>query len=183
MRVKVVPHAPESLDRLREIHRAIPLVPDDEESCCARLVRDAEVPAQDEAREWLTFCRALGLAARGSTARNTEVSLPLGLAEEGPRGFRRVRGAFDPDALAAAFRERVYAADEALAVLDEADGPVPVGAVFDRLRERVPAWERKRSTDWSETWTERIERVLDWAVLFGLAEREGEGYVRAGARR
>lgn len=160
MRVKVVPPAPATLDRLRAVHRTIPLVPDDEESCCARLVRDADVPAQDEAREWLTFCRALGLA------------------EEGPRGFSRVRGAFDPDALAAAFRERVFVADEALAVLDESDGPVSAGAAFDRLRDRVPAWERERSTDWSETWRDRVERVLDWAVLFGLAEREAEGYVR-----
>lgn len=160
MRVKVVPPAPASFDRLRAVHRAIPLVPDDEESCCTRLVRDADVPAQDEAREWLTFCRAIGLA------------------EEGPRGFSRVRGAFDRDALAGAFRGRVYAADEALAVLDEADGPVSAEAAFDRLRDRVPAWERERTTDWTETWTERVERVLDWAVLFGLAERTEEGYVR-----
>lgn len=159
MKFKVVPPAPESLDRLNAVWRAVPVVPDAEESCCARLMRDADVPAQDEAKEWLTFCRALDLAS------------------EGPRGYSRVRGEFDRDALAEQFREHVYAADEALAVLADAEGPLDSAEVFARLRDRVPAWERRRSTDWAETWTERTDRILAWAVLFGLADREGDAYV------
>lgn len=159
MKFKVVPPAPDSLDRLEAVWGAVPVVPDAEESCCARLMRDASVPAQDEAKEWLTFCRALDLA------------------EEGSRGYSRVRGEFDPDTLAERFREHVYAADEALAVLADADEPLAAEAVFDRLRDRVPTWERQRSTDWAETWTERVDRILAWAVLFELAEREDGGYV------
>lgn len=159
MKFKVVPPAPDSLARLEAVWQAVPVVPDAEESCCARLMQDADVPAQDEAKEWLTFARALDLA------------------EEGPRGYSRVRGEFDPDRLAARFREHVYAADEALAVLADADDPLDADAVFDRLRDRVPTWERQRSTDWAETWTDRVDRILTWAVLFGLADRRGDGYV------
>lgn len=159
MKFKVVPPAPDSLDKLESIWQAVPVVPDAEESCCARLMRDADVPAQDTAKEWLTFCRALGLA------------------EEGLRGYSRVRGEFDPGTLAERFHENVYAADEALAVLANADGPLTAGTVFDYLREQVPAWERQRSADPTETWRERVERILEWAVLFGLAEREAGSYV------
>ena len=159
MKFKVVPPAPDSLARLEAVWQAVPVVPDAEESCCARLMQDADVPAQDEAKEWLTFARALDLA------------------EEGPRGYSRVRGEFDPDRLADRFREHVYAADEALAVLADADDPLDAAAVFDRLRDRVPTWERQRSTDWVETWTDRVDRLLAWAVLFGLADRADGGYV------
>lgn len=160
MRFKVVPPVPDSLDRLESVHAGVPLVPDSEESCCARLMRDADVPAQDEAKEWLTFCRALGLA------------------EEGPRGYGRVSDAFDPDRLADDFRENVYAVDESLAVLDESSEPLSADEVFDRLRDRVPAWERARSADWESTWRDRVDRLLSWAVLFDLADRADEGFVR-----
>ncbi|MFC7234210.1 hypothetical protein [Halosegnis marinus] len=161
MRFKVVPPVPESLDRVEAVWRGVPIVPDAEESCCRRLMRDADVPAQDTAKEWLTFSRALGLA------------------EEGPRGYARVRDGYDPDAFPARFREGVYAADETLAVLADADEPLSPDEVFDRLRDRVPAWERARSTDWQDTWRERVGRILDWAVLLGLAAERDGGYVRA----
>jgi hypothetical protein len=159
VRFKVLPPAPDSLARLEAVWQAVPVVPDAEESCCVRLVRDADVPAQDEAKEWLTFARALDLA------------------EEGPRGYSRVRGEFDPDTLAERFREHVYAADETLAVLAEADGPLAPDEVFERLRDHVPTWERQRQADWAETWTQRTDRLLEWAVLFGLADRADDGYV------
>lgn len=158
MRFKVVPPAPDALAALDEVHGAVPLVPDGEESCCARLVNDADVPSQDEAKEWLTFLRALGLA------------------EEGPRGYSRVRTDLDRETLAAAFGEKVYAAEEALGVLADADHPLAAEEVFERLRDRVPAWERQRDAEWREVWTERVQRVLDWAVLFGLVEQEAGGY-------
>lgn len=158
MRFKVVPPAPDSLDRLRAVHRALPRVPDAEASCCARLMRDAAVPSQDEAKAWLTFCRALGLA------------------EEGPRGYGRLGGEPDDSALADRFRERVFAADEALSVLADSAEPLGADAVFDRLQDRVPTWERQRSADWAETWRDRVGRILSWAVLFDLATREGDRY-------
>ncbi|MFB6117318.1 hypothetical protein [Halosegnis sp.] len=158
MRFKIIPPAPDSLDRLRAVHESVPIVPDAEESCCRRLIADADVPAQDEAKEWLTFCRALGLA------------------EEGTRGYARVRDGWDPEMLPTRFRERVYAADETLTVLADADGPLSAEAVFEQLRDRIPAWERARSADPTATWRERVDRLLSWTVLFGLAERVEGGY-------
>jgi hypothetical protein len=86
-----------------------------------------------------------------------------------------VRDGYDPDALPERFRENVYAASEALTVLADADARLGPDTVFDRVRDRIPAWERARSADWEDTWRRRIERILDWAVLFGLAEGE-DGY-------
>lgn len=124
-------------------------------------MRDADIHSQDEAKEWLTFFRALGLA------------------EEGSRGYARVRGVdTDSDALADRFRENVYAVEETLSVLSHADEPISTAGVFDRLRDRVPAWERARSTDWAERWRERVGRILSWSVLFGLAGERDGGYVR-----
>ncbi|WP_153952282.1 hypothetical protein [Halosegnis longus] len=158
MRFKIVPPVPDSPARIETVWKAVPIVPDPEDSCCQRLMADAGVPSQDEAKEWLTFCRALELA------------------EEGPRGYARVRDGYDPAAFPERFRERVYAVPELLAVLADADEPLSPKQVFDRLRERVPAWERARTDDWEGTWTRRVERLLEWAVLFGLAKRAGDGY-------
>lgn len=161
MRFKVVPPAPGSLDRLEAVYGAVPIVPDGEDSCCRRLMRDADVPSQDEAKEWLTFCRALGLA------------------EEGSRGYARVRDTeTDRETLAARFHENVYAVEETLSVLADADEALSTEDVFERLRDRVPAWERARSTDWAERWRERVGRLLSWCVLFGLAAEGDDGYVR-----
>ncbi|PSQ51766.1 hypothetical protein BRD20_09585 [Halobacteriales archaeon SW_8_65_20] len=109
---------PESTARIETVWRAIPIVPDPEDSCCQRLMADADVSSQDAAKEWLTFCRALELA------------------DKGPRGYARRREGYNP----AAFSERA------------------------------------RTDDWESTWTRRVERLLGWAVLFGLAERVETGY-------
>lgn len=159
MQYKVLPPAPDSLEDLERGRRAVPLVPRSETDCCARVMDRVGVPARDEAREWLTFMRALGLV------------------EETERGYRRTRAPLETDRLAAAFRERVYGADDLLDALD-ADEPTPLEAVFDRFADSVPAWERQRHADWRAVWRERVRRLLDWAVLFGLAGREDGGYVR-----
>jgi len=156
---KVVPPAPDTLEALETARRAVPLVPRSETDCCARLMDRAGVPARDEAREWLTFMRALGLVA------------------EAERGYHRTRDPVEPERLAAAFRERIYGAEDLLDALD-AEEPVPADGAFERFAESVPAWERQRHADWREVWRERVARLLDWAVLFGLAERANGGYVR-----
>lgn len=158
MKFKVVPPVPESTARIETVWRAIPIVPDPEDSCCQRLMADADVSSQDAAKEWLTFCRALELA------------------DKGPRGYARRREGYNPAAFSDRFRENVYTVTPLLAVLDSADEPLAPDQAFDRLRERVPAWERARTDDWESTWTRRVERLLGWAVLFGLAERVETGY-------
>ncbi|MFB6172139.1 MAG: hypothetical protein ABEJ23_06370 [Haloarculaceae archaeon] len=155
MRFKVVPPA-RGLETLAAAQAALPLVPDDETTCCARLMRDTDVPAQDEAKEWLTFLRALGLAALTDS------------------GYRRIQDDPDPAVLAQRFRERVYGADALLAALADADRPLTAGAAFDRFD--VPEWERRRYADWETVWRERVERVLEWAVALDLATATPDGY-------
>jgi hypothetical protein len=159
MRFKVLPEPADSPKAVEEMQAAVPLVPDGETSCCARLMDRTDVASQDRAKEWLTFLRALKLV------------------EETEGKYRRLPVEADPDALRRAFRERVYLADEALSVLSAADGPVEVEAAYERLDDRVPRWEQLRRTDADGVWRERVRRVLEWAVLLGLAERAEGGYV------
>ncbi|MFB6091517.1 MAG: hypothetical protein ABEK02_00735 [Haloquadratum sp.] len=160
MRFKLLPDPPDSLAFVAEAQRAVPLVPGSEDDCCARLMRRLDLPSRDVARTWLTFLRALELA------RETDA------------GFVRESTDPTPDHVRAAFRERVYGAREVLASLDR-DDPRPVDEVFDAFEERVPAWETHRAAgDWRDVWRERVERVLEWAVLLDLAETRDGGYVR-----
>jgi hypothetical protein len=138
--------------------RAIPLVPASEAECCARLADRLSLPARDAAREWLTFLRALGLVA------------------ETDSGFRRRREDPGPEDLAMVFRERVYGVQEVLAVLDESETPLPADTVIRRFAEFIPQWERFRYPDSEAIWGKRVERILGWAVCFGLAKRLEEGY-------
>jgi hypothetical protein len=157
-KVKRLPPAPESLDRVREAWGAVAIVPKPEESCCARLMDRASVPAQDEAREWLTFLKGLGLVV------------------ENERGFRRVRDA-DPETvdLPERFREGVYGVEELLGHLGSE--PLSTDAAFDAFEDRIPNWERAHDSDWRTVWRGRVARMLAWAILLGLAERTPEGYV------
>lgn len=155
MKFKVVPPA-RGLETLTAARAALPLVPDDEESCCARVMRDADVPARDEAKEWITFLRALGLA------------------EETDSGFHRLRGDPETGALGARFRERVYGADDVLALVADADRPLTAAEAFERFA--VPEWERQRHADWETIWRERVGRILDWAVAFDLTSEGPDGY-------
>jgi len=164
VRFKIVPPVPDSLDALVAVRGAVPRVPKPESDCCARVVAAGVTGARDEASEWLTFARALGLVA------------------ESERGYRR-GDAFAPGdpadraALCDRFRERVYAAEELLAVLAAAEEPIDAATVFDRLRDRMPAWERQRHDDAAAVWRERVERLLGWAALLGLVEHADGGYV------
>ena len=162
MKFKLVPEPPADLEAVTALQAAVPLVPESEDDCCARLMRRRGLPSRDVARTWLTFLRALGLA------------------EETPSGFRRVRATPSVDDLRRAFLDGVYGAGEVATALAAAndDAPLRVDDAFAALRDRVPTWERNRTDDWEGVWTERARRHLDWFVLLGLAERRGEdGYV------
>ncbi|MFB6157128.1 MAG: hypothetical protein ABEJ34_04735 [Haloferacaceae archaeon] len=155
MRFKRVPDPPDDPATLGDARRAVPLVPDREADCCARLRDRLDLPDREAGRDWLALLRALRLVERVDG------------------GYRRTRE--PPDDAAAAFRDRVYGAREALDALDA--GPLDADGAFERVRDAVPAWERDRDPDWEATWRERTRRLLDWAVLLGLAERTEEGYV------
>lgn len=152
-----MPPAPDALDRLWTVRGAVSLTPEPETSCCARLIERADVPAQDDARTWLTFLRGLGLV------------------EETARGYVRTRETPAPAALSERFLSGVYGARELRATLAEA-GPLGATAAFERFREHVPEYERRRTTDWEAVWRERVRRLLDWGTLLGAFERTAGGY-------
>jgi len=159
MQTKPVPPAPASLDRVREVRDAVPLVPESEDDCCRRLVDRAAVRDRGEASAWLLFLSALGVV------------------EETDFGYGRVRDDVGRETLAANFRERVFLAADVVDALG--GGAQTPAAVFAAVRERVPRWERTKRENWADFWTGRVERRLDWAVLLGLAERAADGYRRA----
>jgi hypothetical protein len=155
MRYKTAPE-PDSLETLRAVRRAVPLVPGDEEDCCARIAARTDVPGRDVAREWLTFAEALGLV------------------EEGDRGYCRTRTDPDRDALAERFLDGVFGAREVIEAAG--NGSIDAKEAFPALEASVPHWERHRDPDWEQEWHETTERLLEWAVRFGLLEREENHY-------
>ena len=160
MQFKLVPEPPESLDFVAEAQRAVPLVPGSEDDCCARLLDRTDLPSRDSARTWLTFLRALGLA------------------EETSSGFARVRRDPDPEYLGEQFRENVFGVPALLETLSEAAEPLSADEAFAEFRDEVPTWEHhKNPNSWEEIWGERVEYLLDWAALLGLAEAVDETYV------
>jgi hypothetical protein len=160
VRFKVVPE-PRPLSFVRDAQRALPLVPSSENDCCALLMTDTGIDNRATAREWITFLRALRL-----------------VGESDGRYYQRQDDLSRSD-LAKAFREQVYAADEVLTVLEEhttEDESLSAAEVFEHIREIVPVWEKNRHDDWETVWRERVNRLLEWAVEFGLAERSSGGY-------
>jgi len=158
MRYKAVPD-PGGFEDLRAVRRAVPLVPGDEEDCCARIAARTGVPGRDVAREWLTFLNALGLVV------------------ESERGYHRTRGDPDREVLAGRFLNGVFGAREVFEAAHEA--PVDAGEAFAALAESVPRWERHHAPNWEHEWQETAERLLEWAVAFELLERDGDSQYRA----
>jgi len=134
-------------------------VPGTVEDCCRRIRDGTDLRAREDAREFLTFCRALGLA--GETA----------------AGYFRPCEPPDEAAVAEAFGDRIYAASEIIAALDEPRTGTDLHA--EVVRPLVSRWERDRDPDWEETWCERTDRVLGWGVELGPIDRtEDDRFVR-----
>jgi len=155
VRYKIAPPA-RSRSFLRTAREAIPLVPDSEADCCRAIQTATDVSDRETARKYLVFLQALGLVA------------------ESDRGYYRTRADIEQATLAAAFKDSVFGVDVLLGAL----GPEPVDAddAFDALRGEIPRWERERHTDWEAVWRERTTNLLEWAVLFELAEKTADGY-------
>jgi hypothetical protein len=156
MRYKVVP-APADRALLSDVHEALPLVPGSVEDCCTRIRDRTSVHSRDDAREWLTFAEALGLAA------------------DTDRGYHRVRDPPGDEELASAFVGNVFPVEEVLDALADASEPLDTAGVFAAVREDVPKWERDRYADWEDEWQDRIDLVFAWCVEFGLVEQGDAG--------
>ncbi|MDQ2072900.1 hypothetical protein ACODNH_05220 [Haloarcula sp. NS06] len=155
MRYKVAPPA-RSRSFLETAREALPLVPDSEADCCRAIQMATDVSDRETAQKYLVFLQALGLVA------------------ESERGYYRTREDFDRTDLATTFKKSVFGVDVLLAALSSE--PRDSDAAFGALRAEIPRWERERHTDWEAVWRERTVNLLEWAVLFGLAEKTDDGY-------
>jgi hypothetical protein len=155
VRLKPVPEPPAAVDDLRELQRAVPLVPGSTDDCCARLRDRCALRDRQTANDWLAFLRALGLV------------------RETPRGFVRADAEPTPELVREGLREGVLLAPEALAALRAATPAEPLtpDALFEATRESVPRHDRARDPDWEATWRDRAARLLEWFALVDLAER------------
>ncbi|WP_435067504.1 hypothetical protein [Haloplanus sp. C73] len=159
MKFKPVPPAPDEFEFVERAQRAVPLVPDTEADCCARLVGRLDLSARDDARTWLTFLRALELVT------------------ETPSGFRRTETTPTVPDCRAALLGRVVAAEAVHDTLGSE--PLTADEAFEAVREQVPTWERHSDPSWEAAWRERVAALLDWFVLLDTAERVGDGRFRS----
>ena len=146
-RTKAVPE-PVSMDALESARQAVPLVPKSTDDCCGRVQQRGPADTRESAQDWLAFLDALDLVAETS------------------RGYERGSVGLTETPLGQRFRENVYGVAEVIDALE--DGPLTPVVVFERTRSIVPTWERNRHADWEAVWRERTQRVLQWAVVFGL---------------
>ncbi|MFB6298673.1 MAG: hypothetical protein ABEH65_00245 [Halobacteriales archaeon] len=159
MRIKLIAEPPPELAAVADVQRAVPLVPGTEDDCCARIMDRVGIPSRDDARTWLSFLRGIGLV------------------EETDGGF--VRSRTDPTAerIASGLLSGIYGAKEVRDILANAEEPLDATTVVDRFEPHVPEWERARDPNrWHDRWAERIERLLEWFVLVGIAEKTSTGY-------
>jgi len=162
MRIKPVPDPPAAVDDLRELQRAVPLVPGSTDDCCARLRDRCGLADRRVANDWLAFLRALGLVRETS------------------RGFVRTDAEPTPELVREGLREGVLLVPEALAALREAtrEDPLTPDALFEATRGSIPRHDRARDPEWEATWRDRAARLLAWLALVDLARRvpdDGKG--------
>ena len=155
MRIKPVPDPPAELDELRELQRAVPLVPGSTDDCCARLRDRCGLADRQTANDWLAFLRALGLVRESS------------------RGFVRTDAEPTPELVREGLREGVLLVPEAVTALRTATpaDPLTPDALFAATRDAVPRHDRARDPEWEATWRDRAARLLAWLALVDLAER------------
>lgn len=164
MRFKPVPEPPTDLEAVAPILEAVPETAGAVDDCCGRLVAETRLESRDAAEAWLVFLRALDLVTEESAGyrRVTEQSPPEERLESTDRRLRET------------FRERVYGADAVCTALEDDDGPLSVAELVETLRDGRAGDQRRARRNRIDS--ERVERLLEWAVLLELAERADGGY-------
>lgn len=160
MRFKWVVEPPATLDAVADAQRAIPLVPASDADCLRRLVDRTDetvINDREDAREWLTFLRAIGLVDRTSS------------------GYRRERVELTAGELVDRLRDGIYGAREIDDQLEAADEPLTVGDLAETVD--LPTWEQHHHTDPERVRRQRLRRLAEWFVLCGQGERTADGYV------
>jgi len=162
MRFKWVPEPPATVEAVIDAQRAIPLVPASESDSLRRLVDRTEeigIDDQDDAREWLTFLRALGVV------------------DQTPSGYRRHREEVTGSRLVDRLLDNVYGARELYAALEATEEPLSLDDLDRRAAVDLPTWERHHhGTDHKRVRRRRLRRLAEWFVLCDAAERTAGGY-------
>ena len=157
MRFKWVVEPPATVEAVADAQRAIPLVPASEADCRRRLVdRTDTIDSRDDATEWLTFLRALAVL------------------DKTPSGYRRKRADLTADELADRLVDGIYGARELQSALKQAAEPLSIDDLDGVVD--LPTWERHHHTDADAVRRQRLQRLAEWFVLCGVAERTSEGY-------
>jgi hypothetical protein len=159
MRFKWVVEPPATLDAVGDARRAIPLVPASEADCLRRLVdrtTETDIDDREDASEWLTFLRALGLVDRTAS------------------GYRRKRVELTADVLADRLRDGIYGARELYDRLAAADEPLSVDDLDGAVD--LPTWERHHHANPERVRRQRLRRLAEWFVCCSIAERSAAGY-------
>lgn len=154
MRVKAVPAPPDSLATLETARRSVPLVPEPESNCRERLVSRTTI-SSETVRDWLCFLRGVGLVRKGQS------------------GYYRTRE--KPSDLGEALLSGVYGAREVCEILRRSERALSAEEVFERF-DVIPRWEGHHHRDPEAVWGERVERLLEWLVLFDRVGRAGGEY-------
>ncbi|ARS88492.1 hypothetical protein [Natrarchaeobaculum aegyptiacum] len=160
MKFKPVPEPPDALEGLERVVHTVPARSVAVDDCCAHLVAKTDLETREEAAAWLTFLRALELV------------------DEGREGYYRLEGASSSDGVddrgtdvarcRRAFVDRVYGVEAVLAALEAVGKPLSASELADGVDDRLVS-DRSGSG-------ERLVRLLEWAVLFDLVERDGDRY-------
>src|SRR6056297_2740358 len=141
MRFKWVVEPPATLDAVEDARRAIPLVPASEAACLRRLLDRTDIDDREDASEWLTFLRALGLVDRT------------------PSGYRRERVELTADELADRLCDGIYGARELCDRLAAADEPLAVDDLDGTVD--LPTWEQHHHTDPEGVRRQRLRRLAE----------------------
>jgi len=161
MRFKWVVEPPATLDAVADAQRAIPLVPASEADCLRRLVDRTDetvIDDREDAREWLTFLRAIGLVNRT------------------PSGYRRERIELSAGELVDRLHDGIYGARELYDRLEAADEPLSVGDLAETVD--LPTWEQHHHANPERVRRQRLRRLAEWFVLNGVTEQTADGYFR-----
>ncbi|WP_440764649.1 hypothetical protein [Natronorubrum sp. DTA7] len=174
MQFKPVPEPPSDIEAIGPIFEAVPPEAGAVDDCCQHLVAETHLESRSEAETWLVFLRALELVTEESAGyrrRSDAEGVTDGASPESKR-------------LQRAFRDRVYGVDSVLEILEQADDPLTDGETFTAVRGDLTASGRDGDAGRLESRrAERIRRLLEWGVLFGLIERAGADRYRSSTER
>ena len=189
MQFKPIPEPPASIDRIERVRGTLPETPAPEVDCCSRVIDGTGVDRRNVAADWIVFLRALGLVERGSDGYRSTTA-PVTTERLGAAFRERV---IDVDTVLAELETSTtpLTADEVARRLN-AGGEIDVNAVDAPGHRRtddstddhrtVDSTDDGRTDDGrmddstGDTRTDRVERILAWAMSFGLVERVDDGF-------